>query len=168
MKKFLADNKIIILIAIVGFLTGAVIYLLQDQKQPGRNLAVEEKLGSGEVISSARIKASSQEKVEEEKGRELVVGCVNYIDAGKFIGEERCITGKVDNVHTPSGGTVFLNFCADYKTCPFSAVIFKPDLSNFSDPKQYQGRTVEITGSVKTYQGRPEIILNDISQIKIK
>jgi DNA/RNA endonuclease YhcR with UshA esterase domain len=168
MKKFLADNKIIILIAIVGFLSGAVIYLFQNQKQPGQNLAVEENLRSDEVVSSVQLKASSQEKEEEEKESEFVIGCASYINAGNYIGKEQCITGKVDNVHVSSGGTVFLNFCADYKVCPFSAVIFKSDVPKFLDPKQYQGKTVEITGLVKTYQGRPEIILNDASQIKIK
>ena len=94
--------------------------------------------------------------------------CINYTKVGKHVGEYTCIVGKIDHVYTSRKGNNFLDFCANYKTCPFSAVIFNSDAYKFSNIKGYNGRTVEITGLIKTYKGRAEIIINDPSQIKIK
>ena len=94
--------------------------------------------------------------------------CINYTGAGKHVGEYACVIGKVNNVYTSSKGNNFLNFCANYKTCPFSAVIFNSDSYKFSDIQSYNKKVVEISGLVKTYKGRAEIIINDPSQIKIK
>lgn len=92
---------------------------------------------------------------------------IDYTEATNHIGEYACVSGKIDHVYTSQKGTIFLNFCLDYKTCPFGAVIFNPDAYKFSNPKQYEGQTLEITGLIKSYQGRPEITLNDLGQIKI-
>ncbi|MGD0077735.1 MAG: thermonuclease family protein, partial [Sedimentisphaerales bacterium] len=90
-----------------------------------------------------------------------------YNEASEHVGEYACVAGKVDHVYTSQKGTVFINFCPDYKTCPFGAVIFDPDAYKFSNPKQYEGKTVEITGLIRAYQGRPEIIIKDTGQINI-
>jgi hypothetical protein len=84
------------------------------------------------------------------------------------VGEYACVAGRVDHVYTSKKGTIFINFCPDYKTCPFGAVIFGSDAYKFPNPNQYEGKTVEITGLIRSYQGRPEIALNDPGQIKIK
>jgi len=94
--------------------------------------------------------------------------CIPYTEAGKYIGEYGCVTGKVDHVYTSNKGNNFLDFCPHYKTCPFSAVIFSSDAYKFSNIKGFRGKTVEITGLIKTYQGRAEIIINSPDQIKIK
>ena len=98
----------------------------------------------------------------------LETSCLNFSEAPNYIGETKCVSGKVDNVFISEKGNIFLNFCSNYKTCPFTAVIFSSDADKFSNPRQFKGKTVEITGLIKTYQGRPEIILNAPNQIKIK
>ncbi len=92
---------------------------------------------------------------------------IDYAEAPNHIGEYACVSGKIDHVYTSRKGTIFLNFCPDYKTCPFGAVIFGSDAHKFPSPKQYEGESVEITGLIRSYQGRPEIILNYPGQIKI-
>ena len=92
---------------------------------------------------------------------------IDYTEAPNHIGEYACVSGKIDHVYTSQKGTIFLNFCLDYKTCPFGAVIFNEDAYKFSNPQQYEGKTLEITGLIKSYQGRPEITLKDPGQIKI-
>jgi hypothetical protein len=93
---------------------------------------------------------------------------INYTEASEHIGEYACVTGKVDHTYTTSKKTIFINFCSDYKTCPFGAVIFSTESHKFPNPKQYENKTVEITGLLRSYQGRPEIVINDPGQIKIK
>jgi len=92
---------------------------------------------------------------------------IDYTKAPNHVGEHACVSGKIDNVYTSQKGNIFLNFCPDYKTCPFYAVIFSSDAYKFSNPKQYEGKTVEITGLIRAYQGRSQIVLNDLGQIKI-
>ena len=93
---------------------------------------------------------------------------INFTQAPENIGKVVCVTGKVDHVYTSDKGTVFINFCSDYKNCPFGAVIFDSSVSKFPNPQQYTGKIVEITGFITAYQGRAEIVLDSPDQIKIE
>ena len=69
-----------------------------------------------------------------------------------------------------SGKAVFFNSKNDFKDYDnFTAVIFETDKNNF--PPQpadfYWGKTVDVTGKIKEYEGRAEIILKDRAQIRI-
>ena len=92
--------------------------------------------------------------------------CISIQEAGQHIGETRCVTGKIVRVKVGVKGVHFLDFCEDPLACPFTVVIFGHDLKDVGDVRRLAGRTVEIHGEVKLYEGRPEIILNRISQIK--
>ncbi len=91
--------------------------------------------------------------------------CISIQDAGHHVGETRCVTGKVVRVKVGVKGVHFLDFCEDQLTCPFTVVVFEHDLKDVGDVRRLAGRTIEIRGAVKLYDGRPEIILNRISQI---
>lgn len=62
-------------------------------------------------------------------------------------------------------GAHFLDFCEDQMACPFTVVVFSHDLKDVGDVRRLAGRTIEIHGPVKLYQGRAEIILSRISQV---
>jgi micrococcal nuclease len=69
-----------------------------------------------------------------------------------------------------SGKAVFLNSKNNYKDHDnFTAVIFQADKYRFpSSPEDiYWGKTVDVSGRIKKYKGRAEIILKDITQIKL-
>lgn len=87
-------------------------------------------------------------------------------EAGQHIGETKCVAGKVVRVKVGAKGTHFLDFCEDSMACPFTVVVFSHDLKDVGDVRGLAGRTIEIRGTVKVYDGRPEIILNRISQIE--
>ena len=92
--------------------------------------------------------------------------CVPYTEAPKKIGETVCVTGKVVKVaQSGRSGTHFLNFCDDYKQCPFSVVIFSRNLPDVGDVRWLEGRTIEIHGKVKEYKGQAEIVLTDVRQL---
>jgi hypothetical protein len=74
------------------------------------------------------------------------------------------VAGKVLRVKVAKG-VHFLDFCEDQMACPFTVVVFSHDLKDVGDVRRLAGRTIEIHGPVKLYDGRPEIILNRISQI---
>lgn len=93
---------------------------------------------------------------------------IDYTDAPQYVGSNKTVRGRIDNIYySQKSDTTFINFCPSYKTCPFSSVVFSSDKSKFGNLFDYEGKTVEITGLIKTYQGRAEIILNSPTQIKI-
>jgi DNA/RNA endonuclease YhcR with UshA esterase domain len=96
-----------------------------------------------------------------------LAACKPVTEAHKYVGDSVCITGKVLKVaRSPRSGTHFLNFCDDYRNCPFTVVIFAKDLQRVGDVRQLEGKTIEIYGKVKDYKGQAEIILNDVRQLR--
>ena len=92
---------------------------------------------------------------------------VNWKDAANHYGKYKTVEGTiVSGKCLPK--VCFLNFDKDYKTT-FTAVIFASDLSKFPpNPDQYyRNKKVKVTGSIKEYKGKPEIICNDPTQIQI-
>ena len=87
-----------------------------------------------------------------------------YTDAKDHIGEDAIVIGKVVKTYTAKSGVSFLDFCSNYKACPFTAVIFASDLDKFGDLKQFE-REVRLKGTIKSYNGKAEIILKDREQI---
>jgi hypothetical protein len=94
--------------------------------------------------------------------------CVPFPEAGPLVGKTACVSGRVLKVFTSKAGNTFLDFCQDYKTCPFASVIFSQDRAKFGDLGQLQGRRVEIRGLVSYYQNRAEIIIRDPEQIQVE
>jgi len=80
-------------------------------------------------------------------------------------GETQCITGRVLRFEAGSRGVHYLNFCEDYRLCPFSVVIFSYDLKKVGDVRQLEGKDIEIRGELKEYDGRAEIILENARQL---
>jgi len=144
MKDFFEKNKVPVTIIVAAFLIAGSIWL---SKRPAS--------------------ISPQQLPKTAKPLQQPTIRINYTEAPNHVGEYACVSGKIDHVYTSQKGTIFLNFRPDYKTSPFGAAIFGSDAYKFPNPKQYEGETVEITGLIKSYQGRPEIILNDPGQIKI-
>lgn len=92
--------------------------------------------------------------------------CLSIHEAAQHIGETKCVEGKVLKVSLGIKGVHFLDFCEDKMACPFSVVVFSHDLKDVGDVRRLAGRTIEIRGPLKLYEGRPEIILSRISQIE--
>ncbi|MEK7307884.1 MAG: thermonuclease family protein, partial [Nitrospirota bacterium] len=90
-------------------------------------------------------------------------------DALNHIGKQKTVRLFVKKSYD-SGKTVFLNSKNNYEDYDnFTAVIFDADRKKFSpEPAEfYWGKTVDVTGKIKEYKGRAEIILENSSQIKI-
>jgi hypothetical protein len=92
------------------------------------------------------------------------VDCLSFDEARAHIGESKCITGKVVRVESRSGAH-FLDFCDDYRVCSFTGVVFARDLRQVGDVRQLAGRTVELHGTIKEYDGRAEIVISRPSQL---
>lgn len=93
------------------------------------------------------------------------IGLIDYTEALKHIGEYASVRGTLVEAYTSKTGTVFLDFCQSYKTCPFSGVIFADDAKQFGDLSRYAGQIVILTGKIVSYEGKAEIVLSDPSQL---
>jgi len=92
--------------------------------------------------------------------------CADVRNAGPLVGKSGCVAGLVQRVYSARSGNTFLDFCQDYRTCPFTSVIFAPDKTKFGDLESLEGKPVEIRGDVVSYQGRAEIIIHDPQQVR--
>ena len=92
--------------------------------------------------------------------------CIPIQDAAQHVGETKCVSGTVHRVRVGTKGVHFVDFCEDQLACPFTVVVFPHDLKDVGDVRRLEGRTIEVHGAVKLYDGRAEIILNRISQIE--
>ena len=89
-------------------------------------------------------------------------------EAAKHVGETATITGTVDGVHQSGKGNIFLNMGGKYPNQAFTAFIPSSSSAQFSNPQQYEGQTVVVSGKIALYKGKPEIIVNSPSQISAK
>lgn len=95
----------------------------------------------------------------------MAADCISIQRAPQHIGDSVCVTGRVFQVNEGSSGTTFLNFCADYRTCPFTVVVFARDLRYVGDVRHLAGKEIQIHGKIQAYDGRPEIILRQARQL---
>lgn len=106
------------------------------------------------------------EKLTQELTDLKIIGACQ---AGNYYGKEAIVEGKIADAYRSKTNTVFLNFEKSYPNQCFVGVIFSSALYKFVDSpeKYYADKTVRIKGQVKEYQGKPEIILKDPSQIEV-
>jgi DNA/RNA endonuclease YhcR with UshA esterase domain len=152
MKDLLEKNKTFIAIIAAAFIIAASIWL--SRKPPS----------AAPPAASEREQSSTPAQPVPVQPASLRI---SFTQAPNYLGKSACVTGTVDHVYTSRKGTIFLNFCPDYKTCPFGVVIFGENASKFPNVEQYTGKNVEITGFITAYQGRPEIVLESPAQIRI-
>jgi len=158
-------------LAIARFYEPDVKY--KDEIVSAEKTAVEKKVGckwsdSKPVIQEEEGKISFQwEKLTTQATGLKVVGVCN---ATGEIGKEVIVEGKIVDGYKSKTNTVFLNFEKPYPNHCFTSVIFSSDQYKFvqSPESYYSGKTVRIKGKIQEYQGKPEIILKDPSQIEIE
>lgn len=92
--------------------------------------------------------------------------CIAIAEAGKHIGSHRCVQGRVVRVEAGKAGVHYLDFCEDYRSCPFTVVVFASDLKQVGDVRALAGKNIKIRGDVQEYDGRAEIILERASQLQ--
>jgi DNA/RNA endonuclease YhcR with UshA esterase domain len=90
-------------------------------------------------------------------------------DTPKHVGQSVTVEGVVSAVNsTDRSGVTFVDMGGHYPNNAFTAVILRDDAAKFPDVHALEGKTVDITGTVKLYKGKTEIMLTDPAQIKAK
>jgi hypothetical protein len=94
-------------------------------------------------------------------------------DAAKFIGETKTVCGTVASAHFAAktkGQPTFINLDKPYPKQIFTVLIWGSDRSKFEKPPEtlYSGKEICVTGMIRSYQGKAEIVVKDPGQIKGK
>jgi predicted nucleic acid-binding Zn ribbon protein len=100
-------------------------------------------------------------------GWEGDIPIIDWRYADQYYGKYVIVEGTIVDTYN-SGKACFLNFHPDWERY-FTAVIFDSDFHKFpSNPEMYyKGKKVRVRGVIQEYEGKPEIILEDPSQIEI-
>ncbi len=91
---------------------------------------------------------------------------IPHSEAGKHVGQEVTVTGKVSGVQTIPSGMTFVNFGARGAADAFTAV-GKPGVVASEILLPYDGKDVEVTGTVELYKDSPQIVLKGGESIRL-
>jgi hypothetical protein len=93
-------------------------------------------------------------------------------EAKNHIGENATVCGVVAGTHyaeNSRGAPTFVNLGAPYPKQTFTILIWGEDLSKFSPkPTTWEGKRVCATGTIASYQGRPEIVAKEPTQVVVE
>jgi len=89
-------------------------------------------------------------------------------EAKAHAGQTVTVEGEVSNVHRIASGLVFIDMGGRFPDNVFTAVILAADSGKFPDVEALNGKNVDVTGLIRLYKGKPEILLKDPAQLKAK
>jgi len=96
---------------------------------------------------------------------------ITAVEAAANIGKTATVCGHVTSARyavRSKGQPTFLNLDSPYPRQIFTALIWGNDRPAFGTPeKTYLGKSICVTGKIKSYRGNPEIIVNEPSQIAL-
>jgi DNA/RNA endonuclease YhcR with UshA esterase domain len=88
-------------------------------------------------------------------------------EAIQYVGKSVEVRGFVVSVTTSPLGTTLINFGRDYPNQTFAGFIAAGSkIATDQRIATLQGKTIGITGTIELYQGKPEIEVTSIAQIK--
>ena len=81
------------------------------------------------------------------------------------VGKVVTVRGRVEGQKTSKSGHTYLNFGGRYPNHVFSCYL---SAKNFLEPiPSFEGKEVEVTGTVTMYQDKPQIEVSTLSQIRV-
>jgi hypothetical protein len=99
-------------------------------------------------------------------GSHLHAVTIPHAEAAKHVGQEVTVTGKVSGVRTIPSGMTFVNFGTRGAADAFTAV-GKPGVVDGQALSAYDGKDVEVTGTIELYKDSPQIVLKGAESIRL-
>jgi hypothetical protein len=88
--------------------------------------------------------------------------------AKAHVGEYAHVVGEVADIYITAKGDTFIHFDQPYPASDFSAVIFADDHDKFGDVTHLRSRTITVTGTIRLYHDKAEIVLKRRAQLDAK
>src|SRR5262249_52307866 len=99
-------------------------------------------------------------------------GSLTSAEAKNHIGERATVCGNVVSAHYAArtkGNPTFLNLDEPYPKQIFTILIWGNDRDKFGNPEtKFQNKRVCVTGVIKDYRGKPEIVAEQPNQIQLQ
>src|SRR5262245_51769591 len=89
--------------------------------------------------------------------------------AKDYVGKHTTVCGVVASANFATRSNrqpTFLNLDEPYPRHVFTAVIWIEDRPKFGKPETLKGRRVCVSGLVESYQGKPQIVLQEADQLR--
>lgn len=110
---------------------------------------------------------STQERKENlDKNEKKNSSILTPAEVKTHIGDSLTVRGYIADIHI-NDKVAYLNFENKYPKNIFSCTIFQDKFSEFGNLAEYKGKTVEVSGRISEYRGKPQMILNSVIQINI-
>lgn len=128
---------------------------------------LEKALASNSTPTPPPVQQANQQSAQQKPGATFTAA-----EAKDHTGEKITVCDKVFEtrfLENSNGQPTFLNIGAAYPNSPFTIVIFGNERANFKEKPEvfYNNKKVCATGLIKEYNGKPEMILSNESEIKI-
>jgi len=91
---------------------------------------------------------------------------IGTLDATNYYDQTIIVTGKVVQV-TIRPSVTFLNLDRPFPDSPFAVVIIHGKSSYYGDANALKGKSIEISGKIKNYKDKPEIVLDSTNQLTV-
>ena len=149
----------------------------QEYQQKASVIIEQQILKAGIRLSAVLEKVLATKAVntvkEEVKAVTVLDKPISAAEAAKHMGETATVCDKVFGakyLETTSSAPTFLNMGAPYPNSPFSVVIFGSNRPNFKEKPElyYDNKKVCVTGLIKEYKGKPEMIISKEADITIE
>jgi hypothetical protein len=86
--------------------------------------------------------------------------------AAKHVGETATVEGTVANVkHASRFHAIFVDFDQPYPNQSFTAYIDQKNAAKFPDVDKLMSHKARVTGKIVLYRGKPEIVVEEASQL---
>lgn len=95
-------------------------------------------------------------------GSLLPAATIPFTEAGEHVGEEVTVTGKVSSVRVIASGMTFVNFGGRAFTAVARFGVFEA-----GKLEEFNGKDVEVTGTVELYKNSPQIVLKSPEAIRV-
>ena len=88
-------------------------------------------------------------------------------EAGQHVGETATVVGVLTNVHVTPGKAIVWDIGGTYPANPFTVYVSKHDTDVVPNVAPLVGKTLAVTGVIKSYLGKPEIAVSDPKQVQV-
>jgi len=88
-------------------------------------------------------------------------------EAAAHIGEKVTVIGVLTDVHKTNSKAMLWDFDGKYPGNPFTVYVAKQNTDVVPNVTPLIGKTLAITGTLKTYHDKPEIEVTDIKQVAV-
>jgi len=88
-------------------------------------------------------------------------------EAAQHVGDLVVVQGTISQIVLSVNLTTHINFGGLYPNHVFTATIFKAKQPLFKGVKELEGKVVQVRGVVHLYRGKPEIVLEEPTQLRL-